>query len=225
MPNDNHEYAGKRLNARMRKPDFKFLDPRIQQNYQQKAAIHQQIDAAQKAQIARAEQGFIPTSGLLVPCDFYVQDPSDPTGAKTRRARFPEDALNWLIEQLKAQGTMQQSMSDMPQEMQAGYANQFLKQGIGGQPQPGAAPGGPPRPMAGMPPSSPSGGMSPMGPRPGMMPPGGGMPPMNRPMGPPGGPMPMGPGAMQGMSMARPPGPLSMSARPPLPGGPAGRPF
>lgn len=207
MQNDNHEYAGKRLNARMRKPDFKYLDPSIQNNYQQKTQIHMQIDAAQKEQIARAEQGFIPTSGLLVPCDFYVQAPGDPTGTKTQRARFPEDALNWLIQQLQAQGTMQNSLKDMPQTMQSGYADQFLKAGIGGQQPGGGAPGGqPPRPQ-GLPPSSPSGGMSPMGPR------------------PMGGQMPTGPSGPMSMQHAGPPSPISMSQRPPLPGGPAGRPF
>ena len=193
MENDNHEYAGKRLNARMRKPDFKFLNPMIQQNYKMKLQVHSQIDAFQKQQIQRAEQGFIPTSGLLVPCDFYVQDPSDPTGVKTRRARFPESALNWLLQQLQAQGTAQQSLADMPQNLQAQYAQHMLQNPGGGQP-----PGGPGGPMPGMrppqaPPSGPSGGirphmvppMVPGGPPMGGMQPG--MPPgMQRPGFPPG---------------------------------------
>ena len=192
MENDNHEYAGKRLNARMRKPDFKFLNPMIQQNYKMKLQIHSQIDAFQKQQIQRAEQGFIPTSGLLVPCDFYVQDPSDSTGTKTRRARFPYDALNWLLNQLQAQGTAQQSMQDMPQNLQAQYAghmNQNQNPMGGGGPQQG----GPPHP--GLPPSGPSGGIRPnlaspgMAPQPGMQP---GMPPGMQP----GGPRPMMPGNM-----------------------------
>lgn len=211
FPNDNHQYLAQMLTSRTKKPDFKILPNQVQQNYFQKIQVHQQINTQQLQEIQRAEQGFIPTSGLLVPCDFYVQDPSDPTGVKTRRARFPYDALNWLLQQLGNQGTMMEGFKAMPQSEQAQYASLM---GGGGQP-PGASPS----------PSSPSGGgMQPgmgrgmpgqggMPPRPGMP----GMPPgMGRPMGmPPRGPMlppagrPMGP--PQGM-------------RPPLPGNGVGAP-
>lgn len=174
---DNHPYSAKRILKRMRQPDFKFLSPQIQGNYQQKLQVHQQIDAFQKMQISRAEQGFIPTSGLLVPVDMYAQDPSDPTGVKTRRARLPQDALEWLMKQLEVQGTATQELQGMPQALQAKYADTFLRNGMGG-------PSGPPS----QPPSGPSGGMRP--PMGGGMPGPGGMPPQGRPPFPGMPPMP-----------------------------------
>jgi hypothetical protein len=222
FPNDNHQYLAQMLTGRTKKADFKILSPQIQQNYFQKIQIHTQIDAAQKMQIQRAEQGFIPTSGLLVPCDFYVQDPSDPTGVKTRRARFPYDALNWLLNQLQNQGTMMEGFKSMPQSQQAQYAQ--MMGGAGGQsgasPPPSSPSGGgmPQRPgMPGM--MGPRPGMPQMPPRPGMpgmMGPRPGMPPMGRPMGPPGMPgMPPGVGMPQrGFAPQLPPG--NGMGRPPL---------
>ena len=96
--------------------------------------------AFQKLQIQRAEAGFIPTGGYSVVCDFYVQDPSDPTGEKTRRARLPYEAVSWLIKQLELQGTGQKDLASMDQSMQAQYAQTMLKQGV--QPQQSFPPAG-----------------------------------------------------------------------------------
>lgn len=123
---DNHAYEAKRLLRRMREPDFKYLPPQIQNNYQQKLQVHQQIDGFQKLQIQRAEQGFIPTGGYSVVVDFYVQDPADPTGQKTRRARVPYQAMEWLIQQLEVQGQTQNSLQGMDQSLQSMYATQAL---------------------------------------------------------------------------------------------------
>jgi hypothetical protein len=107
----------------------------VQNNYQQKVVLHQQMEAANQLAIQRAEQGFIPTGGYAVVCDFYVKDPTDPTGLKTRRARVPYQAMEWLINQMEAQGQSQQSMQDMNQGAVAGIANQMTQQR---GPQPGA---------------------------------------------------------------------------------------
>lgn len=178
---DNHEYAGKRLLKRMRQPDFKTLSPQIQQNYQGKLQVHQQIDAFQKMQIQRAEQGFIPTGGYLVVCDFYVQDTSDPTGNKTRRARLPYQAVEWLVKQLEVQGQGQDQLHGMDQSLQAMYANSMTN-------SPGF------KPVANNPPPSQGPGQSPMG----------GMPP--RPAAPPQGmpPRPMGAPSSGPSGMAMP---------------------
>jgi hypothetical protein len=165
-PAEDHAYALKRLNFRMKQPDFKFLPPQIQMNYQQKMQVHEQIDSFQKMQIQRAEQGFIPTGGYMVACDFYVQDPSDPSGVKTRRARLPYQAMEWLIQQLETQGQSQDQLAHMDQNLQTMYAESALRspdfkplsnnipplpgQGqMGAVPRPGAMPGGP-RPMGAM---------------------------------------------------------------------------
>lgn len=140
---DNHVYCIKRLTARTRKADFKFLDQQIQKNYADKIALHQQMEAANQAAIQRAEQGFIPTGGYLVACDFYVKDPADKTGEKTRRARLPYQSVEWLMKQLDAQGQSQEQMDDMNSSEKAAMANSFMQQGGGPQ-----AP--PPGPMQGL---------------------------------------------------------------------------
>lgn len=121
---DNHTYAIKRLNGRMKKPDFAFLAPQIQQAYMQKLQAHSQIDAFQKQQIQRAEQGFIPTTGPLIRCDVYVTDPSSPTG-KSKKLELPNDAVVWLTEHLKLQGTQLQELHELPQNVQALEAQHY----------------------------------------------------------------------------------------------------
>lgn len=108
---DNHIYSIKRLTLRMRKPDFKFLAPPIQQAYAMRVQLHQQMEAKNQEAIQRAEAGFIPTDGYLVGCDFYVPDPADPV--KNRRARVPYTALAWLLKQLETQGQSQEQLEQM----------------------------------------------------------------------------------------------------------------
>ena len=130
----DHIYMIKKLSNRMSKPDFRTLAPAIQQNYQEKIQVHQQFEAANKMAIQRAEQGFIPTGGYLVALDFYVKDPSDKTGVKTRRARLPYASVEWLIGQLESQGQSEASFGGMDQGSQAAISNMMIEQGAG-QPQ------------------------------------------------------------------------------------------
>lgn len=135
---DNHVYCIKRLSSRTRKPDFKFLDQGIQQSYYAKIGLHQQFEAANQLAIQRAQQGFIPTGGYLVGCDFYVTDPSDATGVKTRRARVPYQALDWLIKQLESQGQGQQELANMSEGALAEIAGKAQQMGGGPVPDNGA---------------------------------------------------------------------------------------
>lgn len=144
---DNHVYCIKRLTKRMRQADFKFLSPQIQNNYAQKTQLHQQFEAQRMLEIQRAEQGFIPTAGYLVTCDFYVTDPGDKSGLKTRRARLPYQSVEWLIKQLEAQGQGLQQLEAMDPAAQQGVAQQFNQMAGNGSP--------PQQPMGGMPQSRP----------------------------------------------------------------------
>ena len=137
---DNHIYNIKRLTSRVRKPDFKTLPPPIQNNYLQKINLHQQMEAQNQLAIQRAEQGFIPTGGYLVTCDFYVKDPADATGVKTRRARVPYQAMEWLMQQLESQGASQDQIQDMNGGAQAGLANAVTAAGGGPKPMGGQMP-------------------------------------------------------------------------------------
>lgn len=150
---DNHVYNIKRLSHRVRKSDFTTLPPPIQNNYMQKIQLHQQFEAKNQLAIQRAEQGFIPTGGYLVTCDFYVKDPGDTTGVKTRRARVPYQAMEWLMQHLESQGASQDQLQDMNGGAQAQLANAVT--GMGG------APGGPPSPGQPPPQSGPPGGPAP----------------------------------------------------------------
>lgn len=196
-PYDSHVYVVKRLTNRMRAPDFQFLPGNVQNNYAMKVQLHEKLEAQRQMQLQRAEQGYIPTGGYLVGCDFYVNNPDDPN--KTRRVRVPYEALQWLINQMQSQGTSLEELESMNQGAQQQVAGMMTGPGA---PQPSARPGGMHKPTvtaqsqishpgAGKPP----GGAQPgMGPRPGMA-------PQPQPMRPPMAGMPMG-GARPGMAGA-----------------------
>lgn len=143
---DNHEYVIKRLINRMKQRDFEMLNPQIQQNYQAKLQEHEQVLAAQQAQIQAAKDGFIPTGGYMVTCDFYIQvDAKDPS--KVKRVRLPYEAIQWLIKKLETQGTSFQNLENMHQSAVADIAQMVMSQ-QGNQQNPN--PGQPQAPGAGM---------------------------------------------------------------------------
>jgi hypothetical protein len=132
---DDKKYLIKRLTTRMRKADFKFLSPQIQQMYQQVLSKLMDMDAEEQRKIQEAAAGFIPMSGMAVVCDIYVPDPSNTS--KTMRARVPYDALTWLLKRLEEQGASQQSILNQQQAIVAQTANRFI-QSSPSQPQSGA---------------------------------------------------------------------------------------
>jgi hypothetical protein len=122
---DDKKYLIKRLTTRMRKADFKFLSPQIQQMYQQVVQQLMDMDAEEQRKIQEASAGFIPMSGMAVVCDIYVPDPSN--SSKTMRARVPYDALTWLLKRLEEQGATQQSIMQQQQSIVAQTADRFLQ--------------------------------------------------------------------------------------------------
>lgn len=120
---DNHEYMVKRLTSRMRQADFKMLDPRIQSNYAARLQAHEMALVQRQKEIKAAESEFIPTGGYLVTCDFYVTDPQDP--AKTKRAKLPYEAVNWLMERLETQGSSQEALAKLNQGALGEMAQMF----------------------------------------------------------------------------------------------------
>lgn len=125
---DDAAYMVKRMVARMRQSDFRLLPPETQNLYMQVKQLYEQWGAEQLQAIQRMQQGFIPTDGYLVTCDFYVSDPMDPT--KTKRVRLPYSSIQWLIKQLEAQGQGLDVLQSMNQQVQAEVAQQMM----GGQP-------------------------------------------------------------------------------------------
>jgi hypothetical protein len=122
---DDKKYLIKRLTTRMRKADFKFLSPQIQQMYQQVVQQLMDMEAEEQRKIQEAAAGFIPMSGMAVVCDIYVPDPSN--SSKTMRARVPYDALTWLLKRLEEQGATQQSIMQQQQSIVAQTADRFLQ--------------------------------------------------------------------------------------------------
>ena len=114
---ENHDYILKKLTNRMKKGDFAFLPPQVQQNYRTQRDQRRQILAQQIQQAQAATAGFIPTGGYLVGCDMFV----DVGGGKTpKRARIPYESLNWLMQKMDKQGTTQKSLHDQSMGDQAG---------------------------------------------------------------------------------------------------------
>jgi hypothetical protein len=126
--NENHEYIVSRLTQRMKQADFQMLDPQIQQAYQAVIDEHMAIMDEQKQALQRAQAGMIPASGTLVGVDFYVKDPKNPD--RTRRARLPYDAVNWLVQKLEEQSGFMSQMENVPESVVADYS-QGIEQAAG----------------------------------------------------------------------------------------------
>ena len=114
-PDANHKYMIKKAIHRTKQGDFSTLDPTIQQNFKMYIKINEQVKAQAMMDIQRAEQGFIPTDGYLVKCDFYMPQEE---GKASKRAEIPYTSLVWLIKQLQSQGTSLEDLS----KMSGGYA-------------------------------------------------------------------------------------------------------
>lgn len=132
-------YISTELNHRMRKPDFKFLHPAIQQAYQQQVAQYQQLYNDNLRQVQLAQQGLVPFDGPTVPVDGMYEVTTGANGQpKTERLQFPQSSLNWLAEKLKTQGAALGDIATLPLGQQAQIAQQFSQ----GSPSPVGAPSG-----------------------------------------------------------------------------------
>jgi hypothetical protein len=143
---DNHEYLIKRATARMRQSDYKMLPPEIQQNYGMYVQAHDMKLKEQQDAIQRANSGFIPDGGALIGADYFIQDSQNPE--RTRRARFPYDAIDWLAKKLEEQGSFRRMAETLPPEavaMTAGASPHMVSVGQDGAPAgdtPQGQPGG-----------------------------------------------------------------------------------
>lgn len=139
-PNEDHEYMIQKLTLRMKKGDFRLLDPKIQQNYNQKLTEHENILAAQQQAIENSHKGMIPAGGFLVTVNATHKEPM--TG-KIRRIKIPSDSLIWMLEKLEQQGALMAQAETLPTGVQAQMA--ALGQGMQQQApqQPGPFPQGP----------------------------------------------------------------------------------
>jgi hypothetical protein len=136
-PSDNHEFMIQALTHRVKKSDFRFLDPAIQEAYQVKIAQHDLFFQQQRELIAQQNMGMVPTGGFLttVNASWF-----NPTTNRVERIKVPSDALQWLVQKLQTQGTFNQSLEDLPQDAQARILSAPLQAGQQGLPQEPQAP-------------------------------------------------------------------------------------
>lgn len=129
---DDHPYVIEQLKTRMKQADFEQLPMSVQNLYNHKMDLHEQMQAQKVQELQRAEAGFIPSGGFAVACDFYVSDPKDP--AKTKRVRLPSESVNWLVSTLEKQGTMQNELQGLGPQVQTEIASHAQPGGGGQQP-------------------------------------------------------------------------------------------
>lgn len=122
-PYANNEYYVKRFTHRMKKPDFKYLEPQIQQMYQQVNQMHEQEIVRKQEAIQAAQQGQIPTDGAMVTCSIHVPDPENP--GKTKQLRLPYSSLMHLVQNLEKQGKSLETLEGMNQGALAEMAQQM----------------------------------------------------------------------------------------------------
>jgi len=103
---DDNLYMMSKLVHRMRKPDFKYLSPEIQDAFEQYYEAFNEQEVAKQEELQRAQSGYIPTGGYGVKADFYVEE-----DGKTKRVELPSESIDWLLKKLADQGSSQEAMS------------------------------------------------------------------------------------------------------------------
>lgn len=137
---DNHQYIINKLKHRTKQADFKTgLTPQIQRLFAMKIQMHEQMETERQKKLLAAKNEYIPVDGAMIACDMYVENETDPSKAP-RRVRVPYSALNWLLEQMKAQGVelhkleaMHQGAMEEMADMMINRAQGSLGQGDQGQ--------------------------------------------------------------------------------------------
>ncbi len=132
---DNHKYMIKKLTSRVRMPDFKQLDPKVQQTYDQLITVYENMEAAQQQQLLAAQSAFIPSGGARIKVDYYVPDPKN--ADRTVRATLPAESVDWLIKRLGDQGSNQEQLTGVSGGAQQQIGNMLMNGGGQGALPPG----------------------------------------------------------------------------------------
>lgn len=121
---DNHEFTIKSLSHRMKKSDFKFLSPEIQQNYSEKLNQHELVYTQQKQAIQQANMGMIPMGGFLTTVNTSW---FNPTSNRVERVKIPSEAISWLMQKLNEQGKFNEELEQLPDQAQAQIAQNGIQ--------------------------------------------------------------------------------------------------
>ena len=125
----NNLYYIKRVTQRIKQADFKLLDKAIQDKYYELLNLHEGEEARKQQALIDAKNEYIPTDGMLVNIDMYVEDPNS---SRPKKAKLPQRAVQWLFEKLDAQGADLQGLEKSNDQNQISVmqkAKQMPKQG------------------------------------------------------------------------------------------------
>jgi hypothetical protein len=137
--NDDHKFMIQALDHRMRKSDFQFLPPQIQELYTMKKATHEVLFEQQQLAAQRAQMGLIPTDGFLVTINASWFNPST---NRVERIKVPSKSVEWLVKKVQEQGFFAQELQQLPLASQAAIGDNLatdnlqLIPGLGQQAQP-----------------------------------------------------------------------------------------
>ena len=121
-PDANHQLYINELTARIKSPDFRALDPSIQQNYMQAREGHRFQMAEQEKKIMMAKHEAIPTGGNLVKADMYVMK-----DGKQVRATIPDETLKWALRYLEQVGMTQERLETFSMADQAAVGQKMME--------------------------------------------------------------------------------------------------
>ena len=127
-PYDDNEYYIKKLTHRMKQADFRFLNPMVQQNYQQFIGQHQEQQKQKIEAAKQAQAGFIPTGGAMITVNMRMPDPD---GEGTKQVRLPYNSVMDLIKKLESQGMDLQTLEQMNQGALTEMYGQMQSQQLG----------------------------------------------------------------------------------------------
>lgn len=113
---DNHEFMISSLIHRMKKSDFRFLDPQIQQSYAQKLQQHEIVYAEQKRALEQQTMGMVPMGGFLTTVNTSWFNPAT---NRVERVKIPSEAISWLMQKLQNQGQFAEDLGELPLQSQA----------------------------------------------------------------------------------------------------------
>jgi hypothetical protein len=115
-PEDNHEYMINALTHRMKKPDFRFLNPEVQEGYVNRRSEHAMYMDEQKSAITQGNLGMIPSGGFLITVNASWYNPMT---QRVERIKVPSASMQWLVQRLEQQGFYTQSIENLPPQVVA----------------------------------------------------------------------------------------------------------
>jgi hypothetical protein len=119
---ENIQYKIQKITHRMKQSDFDYLDPEVQQMFEQFLSQCEQVEADKMAAIQRAQSGFIPDGGGMI----TINGIKDEQG---NVIRLPYASLDWLITKLTEQRSLQQDFESINNTGAQADMSQMLMQG------------------------------------------------------------------------------------------------